>query len=240
MRSLNRKLALSMLAVAACGLAQAGDSAAALAPLEVRLKSAPDDLRLGAEYRQAVIKAEAYDQAIELFETLVEQNPEASNAYLNLGFAYVDKVPAVGSITQVILAERALEAFTKSVELKPVWLNLYTRGNSYLFWPVVFGRAPLGVKDLERAMEMQRAEPQLKPYQVRTFISLGDGYWKSNQHEAAVKVWREGLERYPNNPKLVERLALIEDDAGMDRYLGDELDPNKRVDTSLKELWEGE
>ena len=239
MRPLHRNIALAMVALGVFGWAQSS-AAASLDALEASVASAPNDLRIGAEYRQAVIEAEVYDRAITFFETLVEQNPSSCNAFLNLGFAYVDKVPAVGAITQVILADRALEAFDKSVELEPVWLNLYTRGNSYLFWPVVFGRAPLGVKDLERAMELQRAEPRLKPYHVRTYISLGDAYWKTKQRELAAKLWREGLDRFPNDARLSERLALVNDDAELERYLGDEFDPNKRVDTSLQELWKAE
>ena len=30
-------------------------------------------------------------------------SPNAANAYLNYGFAYVNKIPAAGAITQVIL-----------------------------------------------------------------------------------------------------------------------------------------
>ena len=79
------------------------------------------------------------------FEKLVADNPSSSNAYLNYGFAYVDKIPAAGSITQVILANTALSYFSKSIELKPSWIAYYTRGNSYLYWPKIFGRAPLGI-----------------------------------------------------------------------------------------------
>ena len=41
-------------------------------------------------------------------EKLVAENPEASNAWLNYGFAYVDKIPVEGAITQVILANTSL------------------------------------------------------------------------------------------------------------------------------------
>src|SRR5207248_2621912 len=120
-----------------------------------------------SEYRQAVLKASVaghpkegspadFDKEIKFFEQLVQKHPNSANAYLNFGFSYVDKIPAAGSITQVILANNALTQFTKSIALKETWIALYTRGNSYLYWPRIFGRASLGVADLEKAYGMQK------------------------------------------------------------------------------------
>src|SRR5262245_48625432 len=110
----------AVLAGHAAGQAPAGD---ALGALEQALQAQPDDLKAGNDYRMAVIKAGQYDRAIVFFGKLVEANPSASNAHLNYGFAYVDKIPAAGSITQVILANKALGEFTKALELKPTWLG---------------------------------------------------------------------------------------------------------------------
>jgi len=164
----------------------------------------------------------------------VTANPAAANAHLNYGFAYVDKIPAAGAITQVILANNALGEFTKSLEIKASWIGLYTRGNSYLFWPRIFNRTNLGLADLNEALKMQKADMK-RPHYVRVYLALGDGYWKNDDLVAASNVWREGLVQYPDSPPLKARLskqgeelrALIE--AGYD--------PAKRVDTSLQDLW---
>src|SRR2546430_11181253 len=121
-----------------------------LPKLEAALAADPDNLRYGSEYRQAVIQAKEYERSLKFFEKLVADHPTAANAYLNYGFAYVDKIPASGSITQVILANTALSHFTKSIEIKPSWIALYTRGNSYLYWPKIFGRAHLGRSEERR------------------------------------------------------------------------------------------
>jgi len=134
----------------------------------------------------------------------------------------------------VIMANTALTQFTKSIELKPTWIALYTRGNSYLYWPKIFGRAGLGVTDLERAYAMQKAEPK-KSYHSRVYVSLGDGYWKTENLEKAKAIWREGLTQFPDHQGLKDRLAKQGDD--LDTYINNVLDPNKRVDTDLKELW---
>jgi tetratricopeptide (TPR) repeat protein len=214
------------------------NSAAVLAPLEAALAAHPDDLKAANEYRKAVIRTGEYDRAIDFFEKLTAQHPQAAYAWLNYGYAYVDKIPAAGSITQVILANSALTNFSKSIELKKSWIALYTRGNSYLYWPKVFGRAPLGVADLEQAVEMARQDPKPKKVYVRGWIALGDGYWKTEQPEKAKATWREGLKLFPGDPQLQARLARDGDD--LEKYIYEQLDPNKRVDTNLEPLWEGE
>ena len=213
---------------------RAQDGVAALAPLEAQLAADPDNLRAGNEYRRAVIRLKEFDRAIQFFEKLVAGHPNAASAHLNYGFAYVDKIPVAGSITQVILANNALNEFTKSVEQRPTWIALYTRGNSYLYWPKIFGRASLGVADLEEAMKMQKADRKRR-YHVRTFIALGDGYWKVDDLEKARAVWAEGLKQFPDNPVLKARLEKNGDDLKV--LLDDTYDITKRIDTSLEELW---
>ena len=105
-----------------CSPTQAQESAAALGALEGKIAADPDNLRLGSEYRQMVIRLGEYDRAISFYEKLMESNPNHANGQLNYGFTYVDKVPTAGSITQVLLANNALKAFSKSIELKPSWI----------------------------------------------------------------------------------------------------------------------
>jgi tetratricopeptide (TPR) repeat protein len=223
----------------------AKDYATALTQYETALKSEPDNMRYASQYRQAVLaQAKAlhpkegspadFDRAIKFFEGLTAEHPDASMAQLNLGFSYVDKMPAAGAITQVIMANTALGFFTKSIEIKPSWIGYYTRGNSYLFWPKIFNRAKLGVADLEAAYKMQKNGPN-KPYYIRAYVSLGDGYWKTDEIDKAKAMWKEGLAAFPNSAALKERLAKDGDDLKM--VIEDTLDPNKRVDTDLKELW---
>lgn len=228
---------LALLAVVAAVPVLIGADAPVLSldQLETRLASDADNIRFGSEYRQAVIKANAYERSIKFFEKLTADNPKASMAHLNHGFAYVDKIPASGAITQVILANTALTQFTKSIDTKVSWIALYTRGNSYLFWPRIFDRAKLGVADLERAVEMQKKEP-VRVFHSRAWVSLGDGYWKTDQLDRAIATWKEGAKLFPNHAGLKARLAKTGDD--LKAHIDSELDPTKRVDTDLHEIWE--
>ena len=213
---------------------KANDYSNALKYLEAAVTQAPDNLRYASEYRQVAIKSREFDRAVAFLEKLSASQPQSSNVHLNFGFAYVDKIPVAGSITQVILANKALTEFSKAVELQPNWINLYTRGASYLFWPKIFNRAPLGVADLEKAFKIQSAEPH-KSYHVKLYIALGDGYWKTDQLEKARNIWREGLKQFPDNQLLKTRLGQQGSDLQATIEAG--FDPNKRVDTDLKELW---
>ena len=144
--------------------AEAGDYDTAFDRFEAALTAEPDNLGYGAAYRQVAIEAAAYDRCFEFLQALVTATPEAPNAHLNYAFAHVDKIPVEGAITGVILADRALGHFTTSLELDETWLGRYSRGNSYLYWPTIFGRAPKGIADLERAIELSKQDEEQKSY----------------------------------------------------------------------------
>jgi len=217
----------------------------ALDLLEAAITADPDNIRYGSEYRQAAIlraqaihgpegKPEDFDRAIKFFEKIIAKNPTAANAYLNYGLAYVDKIPVTDAIGRVSVANAALAELGKSIELRPTWVGYYTRGFNYLFWPRFFGRAKLGIADLETAVKMQ--EPGAKrPYYAHAWIALGDGYWKIDEPEKARAAWSEGLKQFPETPALRERLSL--QGAGLKALVQSTLDFKKRVDTNLKNLW---
>src|SRR5262249_17172666 len=205
-----------------------------LTTLEQALETQPDELRAGNDYRMAVIQAGQYDRALAFFQKLIAAHPASANAHLNYGFAYVDKIPVAGAITQVILANNAINEFSQSLDLKPSWIGYYARGNGYLYWPRVFDKAKLGVADLENAMRIQKSERK-RAYQVRAFIALGDAYWRVDDFAKATATWKEGLAQFPDNAALAARLAKQGDD--LKALLDEVYDPTKRVDTSLKPLW---
>lgn len=223
----------------ASGLAarEAGELATALDRLETAAAARPESLRYGAEYRQAAIATEEYDRAIAFFEELATRHPDSATVRLNQGYAYVDKIPAAGAVTAVILANTALTHFTEALERDETWLGLYTRGNSYVYWPAIFGRTKLGIADLERAVELEKqGEP--KPFHAHAWSALGDAWWRLEDLEKAREVWREGLERHPGTPYLEERLAL--EGEALEEYLKAHYALGNRVETDLREIWKAE
>ena len=216
-----------------------------LSLLETALLAEPDNLRFGSEYRRvAILRAqtlhghegspEDFNRPIKFFERLVAANPAASNAYLNYGLAYIDELPCLDALARISAGNSALTQFNKSIELHAVWYAYYMRGFNYLFWPKFFDRAKLGVADLETVRKMQSAGPK-RAYQAQTWVALGDGYWKTDQLEKARAVWTDGLNQFPDTPALEKRLSKEGDE--LKTLIQDALDPRKRVDTDLKDIW---
>jgi tetratricopeptide (TPR) repeat protein len=221
----------------------AGDWKSAVATLEAASASAPDDLVIGTDYRQAIIRAastpvslEPYNRCIAFFEKLVAANPRSANAYLNLGFANVDRIPAEGAITQVLLANKALTHFGKALELEASWLGYYSRGHAYLFWPPIFGRVEAGIADLQQAVELSRKEKERRPYHGRAWAALGDGFWRQDNVDKARETWKQGLAIFPDDPELKARLSRT-DRAELDAFLNAHYDTTVRVATNLNEIF---
>jgi len=232
------RVLLCVLALAARQIAgaQPAPNEESLSHFEAVLTEEPNNLRAGSDYRMAVIKARQYDRAIDFFKSLTVNHPDAPNAHLNYGFAYVDKIPSAGAISRVILANNSLTEFSRALELQPTWIGYYTRGASYLYWPKIFDRTRLGIADLEEALRMQRADAR-RSYHVRTFIALGDGYWIMGNAAKARATWRAGLAEFPDNAALKMRLAATS--AELTTLIDDTYDPARPVDTNLEELWIG-
>jgi predicted Zn-dependent protease len=215
----------------------AHDYASALPKFEAALTADPDNLRYGNDYRQAVIQAKQYDRCIHFFEKLVADHPSAANAWMNYGFALVDKIPAMGSVSQAILSNNALEKFSRSIQIRPTIVARYTRGYAYMYWPRVFNRTVLAKADLEEAINKTKTVPK-KSYFVWGWVTLGDAYWKLDQFDKAASVWKEGLKQFPGNAELQARLAKKGDD--LKKVMDDRYDLNKRVDTDVWALLEGQ
>lgn len=221
----------------------ARDWKAAVDTLEGATAAAPDDIVIGADYRQAVIGAAAaaktldpYNRCVAFFEKLVVDHPKSANAFLNLGFANVDKIPAEGAITQVLLANRALTHFGKALELEESWLGYYSRGHAYLFWPPIFGRVAAGIADLEKAVEISRRKADRQAYYSRAWAALGDGYWRQDNLDRAREIWKEGLAAFPDDLELKARLSRA-DRAELDAFLNIHYDTTARVATNLNEVF---
>jgi tetratricopeptide (TPR) repeat protein len=218
--------------------AQAADYEAALVSFEAALKAEPNNLRYGNDYRLTVVKinqVKTYDRCIAFFKQLVADNPKAPHAWMNLGYAYVDKIPTEGAITQVLLANTALGYFSNALDLEESWLGRYTRGNSYLYWPAIFGRTPSAIADLERAIALSQ-QMDKHSYQARAYVGLGEAYWRLNDLEKARQIWRQALDLFPGNEQL-QRL-LEQDDKALNAFLTAHFEPGKRVDTNVSALWE--
>ncbi len=214
---------------------EAPECAAEMSGLEAAVAEAPDDLFLGARYRQVVIRCdEGGKRATKFFDRLVKAHPRSAHAWLNAGLAHVDRIPTKGDIRQALLGRGATQRLGRSIDLQPTWVAHYVRGFVYLFYPRVFKVSRKAVADLDAALAIQAKQP-LRPCHARTFVALGDAwYWRLDDLPRARLIWAQGLERFPNDPALVARVA--KEGMPLRDEIRHSLDADRRVDTSLRAL----
>jgi tetratricopeptide (TPR) repeat protein len=224
-----------MLAILTLIFVLGGQTGTSLSAFENRIAADPENLKIAADYRQAVIASGDYDRAIKFFEDLDKRQGAGPHAALNLGLAYIDKIPAVGSFRRISLGNNATAALTRSIQRKPSDVAYSIRGMVNLrFEKGFFHRTPEGVADLEAAMRLASTHPDRK-YVVTIYLALGDGYWRLKQPDKARETWQAGRARFPNEERL--RMRLTSPDNVVSDTLSRELDASVRVDTSLRELF---
>jgi uncharacterized membrane protein YbhN (UPF0104 family) len=225
------------LAISPADLHGAGPKPADLAPaltrFEAALRADPGSLQIGARYRQLAIQAEEYDRAIHLLKGLASDHRNLANAQISLALAYVDKVPVAGRVRQAFLGKDAIDALGHAITLERNWIAYYMRGVINLYYGRVFNRVRPAIDDLEHALAIQREGPR-QSYHARTFVTLGDAYWKLGDLAHARAVWSDGLKAFSDDGALTARLA--NEGRALENIIEASLDANRRQDTSLGEL----
>jgi tetratricopeptide (TPR) repeat protein len=207
----------------------------AFGTFESRLTADPENLQIASEYRQAVIAGGQYDRAIKFFQALDKRPGAGPHAALNLGLAYIDKIPSAGTFSRISIGNNATAALTRSIERAPSDIAYLIRGLVNLrFEKGFFHRTPAGVADLEMALRLASTHLDRK-YVARIYLGLGDGYWRLKNREKARDTWRTGQMRFPDDEHLRQRLASA--DTVVSDTIAHELDAGVRVDTSLRELF---
>lgn len=225
---------LLALVLAASPRPSAAECSQRLGTMEAELRERPDELFLGADYRQQVLACEAGERATRFLDALTRTHPGAASAWLNAGLAYVDRIPPASDLRQALLGKAATERLGQAVRLRPSWLGHHVRGFVYLFYPRAFGTARKSVAELESALRLARAEPR-RPCHARTYVALGDvWYWRLDDLPRARRIWAEGLALFPDDVALrsrVEKQGMPLRDA-----IRHSLNADRRIDTSLAEL----
>jgi tetratricopeptide (TPR) repeat protein len=205
-----------------------------LGQLEAGLRAHPDDLFLGADYRQMVLACESGDRATRFLDDLARRAPQAQSAWLNAGLAYVDRIPPASDLRQALLGNAATERLGRALQIRPSWLGHHVRGFVYLFYPRGFGKARASVAELEAALRVAQVEPR-RPCHARTYAALGDAwYWRLDDLPRARRIWAEGLALFPDDPAL--RARVEKQGMPLRDVIRHSLDADRRIDTSLSEL----
>jgi len=217
-------------------LAAKGQKVEALASFEDAVRREPQNLRYSNAYRMAATKFGEHDRSIKLFEELAAGATPPVEAYYNLGFAYIDKIPLLGEMGRGLQSKRSLKQFEKALAREPQsWIAEFGVGMNYLHWPTFFRRAPLAIDAFEKCLAMQEGKP-VRPYFVLTYIRLGDAYARNDQVGLALETWDKGLTLFPNHPELTARRSQGQRAKDyVNNLIG--LHSIKTIDTDLEILW---
>ncbi len=209
-----------------------------LSDLESRLAQG-FDRGLAATYRSRAAGYGQNDRAID-FLTARAVSGEA-NWRLELSLAYIDKLPVCGGLAAIVckgtLAKKGLDLADQVVsQRQDSWLAFYSRGMNHLHWPRGLRHSAPAAADFERCLELQKAR-DLKPYDLRVYVALGQAYAKDGQYAKARQAWQRGLTAFPDAPELKEHLAVA-DDAQLLALVLEKRSMDRPIDTDLS-FYEG-
>jgi len=229
-----RELSLILAVVLAAAATAAAQTAPArtLGEFEAAIAAHPEDLRLAADYRQQAIASKQFDRAIDFLDRLADRRGSGPNIKLSLALAYVDKVPVVGDLRKLYLGRDAINAASRSIEQRPTALAYYVRGLIQIYYNnFIFHRVPRGIDDFKQALTL--IMPDTSAFELwHLYTALGDAYWRLDDRMGARETWKKGLLLVPDSVELQRR--LMADDMSAGRIVDRALDPDNRVDTSLK------
>ncbi|MFQ5495009.1 MAG: FG-GAP-like repeat-containing protein, partial [Phycisphaerae bacterium] len=133
-----------------------------LSEVEQELHKGLTGFSLASTYRARCVDFDRHDRAIDFFKQRVNRNPQDDRARIELGCAYIDKIPTCGGLAAIVskgtLARKSLDQLDLVIDTHGgSWVAYYTRGMNHLYWPRALRHSDDAVADLERCLEIQAA-----------------------------------------------------------------------------------
>jgi len=191
------------------------------------VRAEPANLVYGNLLRQAMVQRGEAAELVAFFEELKGADPAVR---LQRALAYVDGLqnPDLGSALLGQMSLKSIAELDKILEENPYhWLARLSRGLNNLYWPVGLRRTDKAVADLGVAVAIAEALHDFnEPYVAMAYAAYGDALVKAEQVAEGVRVWRRGLERFPDSTELQQRVeageqgaaALVERERGIDTF----------------------
>jgi tetratricopeptide (TPR) repeat protein len=170
---------------------------------------------------------------------MISASPTNQRARLELGCAFVDKIPTCGGMAAIVskgsLARKSLDQFDACLKAQPdSWLDHYLRGMNHLHWPRALQHSADAARDFARCVELQEkaGKAGAQPYHVRAYVGLGDAHAKDGKPDQAREAWRNGQKQFPAAQELKDRLAIT-DDSKLRKFVEDQRSLDRPIDTDL-------
>jgi tetratricopeptide (TPR) repeat protein len=152
--------------------------------------------------------AGAIDEAVRWFEQQAAANPNNPDAQTALGAAYVQQLLQSSDEAQRIEIGKQIEAqFDRALELQPDhWEARFRKAVGLSYAPVLAGRRDDAIAQFEQLVTQQANLPPT-PEQAQTYLFLGRLYEQQGDRAHAATIWRQGLQRHPQDPELQRQSA---------------------------------
>lgn len=178
----------------------------------------PENYYYGASYGTLCLELKKYNEAIEIYSSLVKRHPEKTNLYVYLAEAYRQNK----DLPKAIEALNKLEQFiglNEQISLQK--FQLYSQLNQE-----------------DKAFAEIQKHIDKYPLEINNYILLGDLYLRADKEDEAFKTLTKAKSIDPNNPYLISSMASYYEKVGKQEDAESELkaaivSPNMDIDTKI-------
>lgn len=150
------------------------------------------------------------EEAIAQLEVEAAGDPSNLDLRNQLAYAYLQPIIRGGA--------SSMEAGKWSMKADGVWDNIleaddhnwearFSKAISYSFYPPIMGKGPEAIQHFEILVGQQANQAPQEGFE-QTHLMLGNMYMQAGETEKAQAAWQAGIERFPENGELRERLGL--------------------------------
>jgi hypothetical protein len=161
---------------------------------------------------QQLLKSGQMDAAIAELKQRMADNPNNPEIPTTIGEALLNEVGAIkaagGSNDQMgILAMQADQDFDAALKIDPQnWEANFVKASMMYYWPASLQVDGDVVQRLSGLIDQQETLPA-QPEFAQTYLVLGNEYQKIGQPDKALATWQLGLNKFPNNSQLQQKIA---------------------------------
>jgi tetratricopeptide (TPR) repeat protein len=156
---------------------------------------------------------DAIGDTIARLEAEIARNPKSADLYAALATAYGAKTAFATppGPEQGVVWEKAEKAYDEAIRLDPEhWQARYDKAFGDSMAPEFVGLRPRAIRGFEELMRIQETKP-VAPEHLEVYVRLGTLLKDAGNVKKARETWQRGLERFPDDRRLVDAIALLED-----------------------------
>jgi tetratricopeptide (TPR) repeat protein len=150
------------------------------------------------------------DDALSCLKDAAANNPGDAAYPTALAEGYYAKLQSVygqaGSSAVAMLALQTDQSFNDALQINPSsWEAQYVKADALSHWPAEMNKGPEVIQQLSSLIDQQDGQSAQSQF-AQSYVLLGDEYQKLGQSDFASATWQLGLQKYPGNETLQQRV----------------------------------